>query len=929
MSLPDFFKRVFTKPAQSTSATEPPTNQNEPRPQFTIDSVPYFERPLFFFDQSRFRRALSEQPIIAVFKDAINAASTQANRRFIEGEDIRTLVYERALFVDCVLHYAWYQFEWPEGISLEAVGGYGRGELHPGSDIDLLILHQPKVLESCKDKIEKFLTLLWDIGLEIGSSVRTIKQTIEIARTDITVATNIMESRTLVGDQSLRHELLEQSTPDKIWSIEEFFRAKHQEQSDRHKKYNDTEYNLEPNIKNAPGGLRDIQTINWVTKRYFGVRTIKQLEGKGFFTDEEFSLLNYGEEYLWRVRYALHMIAKRPEERLLFDYQREVAKFFGYADGKEGLAVEQFMHKYYRTVLALRELNDVVLQFLSEAILQKGKTKSVVSINERFQLRDNHIEATHTYVFEENPSALLEMFVLMAQNPLIEGVRASTIRWIRESRYLIDDNFRSNPKNTQLFIKLLQQPAGLVEQLKRMSRYGILGLYLPEFGQVTGQMQHDLFHIYTVDAHTLKVVQNMCNFLLPSAKEDFPVAATIMNRLPKLELLYIAGLYHDIGKGRGGDHSTLGAVDAEEFCVRHGISPRETRLICWLVEKHLLMSQVSQKQDISDPEVIHNFALTVGDQLHLDYLYCLTVADINGTNKELWNTWRASLLRNLYLDTRRALRRGLENNVDKQDLIDETQQAAIRKLARKGLSKEQVLALWGDMGDDYFLRENFVDIAWHTEAIAARTDDKPLVLIKKTTSKELAGATQIFVYTKNQKNVFVAAATALSNSNLSIQDAKIYSSKSGYTIDTFFVLNENSQPLGNNPTLLKKIQQALIDELSLVDDNYRDVIGRRTPRRLKYFASPTRTTLNTDTIRNCSVLEVISPDRPGLLACIGRIFMDFDIQLLNARIATLGERVEDMFFIATSEGKPLSDPELCEKLQQQIREQLDKRVDKL
>src|SRR5690606_29964154 len=264
-----------------------------------------------------------------------------------------------------------------------------------------------------------------------------------------------------------------------------------------------------------------------------------------------------------------------------------------------------------------------------------------------------------TYVFEENPSALLEMFVLMAQNPQIQGVRASTIRWIRESRYLIDDNFRNNPKNTQLFIKLLQHPAGLVEQLKRMSRYGILGLYLPEFGQVTGQMQHDLFHIYTVDAHTLKVVQNMCNFLLPSAKEDFPVAALIMTRLPKLELLYIAGLYHDIGKGRGGDHSTLGAVDAEEFCTRHGISPRETRLICWLVEKHLLMSQVSQKQDISDPDVIHNFALTVGDQLHLDYLYCLTVADINGTNKELWNTWRASLLRQLYLDTRRALRRGL------------------------------------------------------------------------------------------------------------------------------------------------------------------------------------------------------------------------------------------------------------------------------
>jgi [protein-PII] uridylyltransferase len=889
-------------------------------------AVPYFERPLFFFDQSRFRRALADQPPITVFKDAINAANTQFNRRFIEGEDIRTLVYERALFIDCMLHYAWFQFEWPDSISLEAVGGYGRGELHPASDIDLLILYREEVFEGCKEYVEKFLTFLWDIKLEIGSSVRTVKECVEIARNDITVATNIMESRTLVGDQSLRHELLQQSSPNHMWPADAFFRAKWDEQIERHKKYNDTEYNLEPNIKNAPGGLRDIQTINWVAKRYFQVRTLKQLEGKGFFTEEEFSLLFTGEEYLWRVRYGLHMLAKRPEERLMFDYQRELATLFGYKDEQGSLAVEQFMHKYYRTVLALRELNDVLLQFLSEAILQKGKCKSVATVNERFQLRDNYIEATHTYVFEENPSALLEMFVLMAQNPKIVGVRASTIRLVRESRHLIDDSFRNNPKNTQLFVKLLQYPGGLVEQLKRMLRYGILGLYLPEFGQVTGQMQHDLFHIYTVDAHTLKVVQNICNFLLPAAKENFPIAAHITTRIPKFELLIMAGLYHDIGKGRGGDHSTLGAVDAEEFCQRHGVSPRETRLVVWLVEKHLLMSSVSQKQDLSDPDVIRSFALTVGDQMHLDYLYCLTVADINGTNKELWNTWRASLLRQLYLETKRALRRGLESNIDKQELIEETQQAAIRKLARNNISESQARKLWGDMGEDYFLRETVQDIVWHTEAIAEQTEDAPLILIKKTTSRELAGATQIFIRSKHQKNVFVAAASALDHLNLSIQDAKIYSSKSGYTIDTFFVLNQDGEPLGNNPALLKKIQQTLQDEL-LLADNYSEVVGRRTPRRLKYFAMPTRTSLTQDAQRSCSVLEVISPDRPGLLACIGRVFLQFDIQLINAKIATLGERVEDIFFIADSKGQPLQDATVIENLQREIREQLDKRVD--
>jgi [protein-PII] uridylyltransferase len=420
----------------------------------------------------------------------------------------------------------------------------------------------------------------------------------------------------------------------------------------------------------------------------------------------------------------------------------------------------------------------------------------------------------------------------------------------------------------------------------------------------------------------------MCNFLLPEAKDEFPVAANIMTRLPKLELLYIAGLYHDIGKGRGGDHSVLGAVDAEEFCVRHQISPRETRLIRWLVEKHLLMSTVAQKQDISDPEVIHRFALAMGDQMHLDYLYCLTVADINGTNKELWNTWRASLLRQLYLDTRRALRRGLENNIDKQDLIEETQKAAIRKLARKGINKEQTLSIWGDMGEDYFLRENFTDIAWHTHAIAMRSDDEPLVLIKKTSNKELAGATQIFVYSKEQKNAFVAAATALSNLNLNIQDAKIYSSKSGYTIDTFFVLNQDGEVLGNNQSLNKKIQQELLDELRLAND-YHVVASKRTPRRLKYFSMPTRTALSFDSIRQCSVLEVISPDRPGLLACIGNIFMEQNIQLLNAKIATLGERVEDIFFIVDSDGKPIGDGPCAQKLQTEIRNRLDQRVDKL
>ncbi|MGQ9426093.1 [protein-PII] uridylyltransferase [Gilvimarinus sp. F26214L] len=895
-----------------------------------MSSIPYFERPLFFFDQSRFREALASGNPLTVFKDAISAANTQFNRRFREGEDIRALVYDRALFVDCIVHYAWYQFDWGEPadapVSLIAVGGYGRGELHPHSDIDLLVLLDREPSEAYQRGIERFVTLLWDIGLEVGQSVRTIDQTLDIARDDITVATNILECRTIVGPDFLRQRLVELSAPEHMWPADRFFRAKWDEQIQRHNKHNNTEYNLEPNIKNAPGGLRDIQTINWVAKRFFGVRTLRQLEGQAFFTDAEFAILRTGEEFLWKVRYGLHMLAGRPEERLLFDYQRELATLFGYQDTPERLAVEQFMHWYYRIALALGELNEVLMQFLDEAILQKGQSKQVTPINERFQLRDGYIEVTHVKVFEEAPSALLEIFVLMGNNPEIRGPRASTIRLMRENRDRIDDEFRDDPENQQLFMELLRCPYGLFTQLKRMKRYGILGRYLPEFGQVTGQMQHDLFHIYTVDAHTLLVVNNMRRFRHPSAQDEFDVAVHVMKRLPKHELLYIAGLYHDIGKGRGGDHSVLGAVDARRFCERHGLSPRETRLVCWLVEKHLLMSQVSQKQDISDPDVIHNFALEVGDQLHLDYLYALTVADMNATNPDIWNSWRASLMRQLYLETKRALRRGLENTVDKQDIIEETQDAALHKLERKGLDETVARAIWKDMDEDYFLRESHLDIAWHTAAIAKHEGDEPLILIDTTTAPDHDGATQIFIRARERKNVFAAAATCLDQLNLSIQDARIYHTQSGYTVDTFYVLDQHGSPIGDDPGRLKRIHKALLEELSLAE-HYSSVIHRRTPRQLKHFSMPTRTSINNDISSGYTVLEVISPDRPGLLARMGRVFIEFDIQLQNAKITTLGERVEDVFYITDENGEPLSDPQLCSDLQREICRQLDEHVE--
>ncbi|MCX2778810.1 [protein-PII] uridylyltransferase [Microbulbifer thermotolerans] len=896
-----------------------------------LANTPYFERPLFFFDQGRFRKALTEgvKPPLTIFKDAFAAADTQMAERFREGEDVRTLVHERALFIDCLLHYAWYQYDWPNGISLLAVGGYGRGELHPHSDIDLLILTDGSAAPDTIDNIERLVAFLWDLGLDIGHSVRTIDHCLELAAEDITVATNLMECRTVVGDDSLRERLTEGLAPDKLWPAEQFFSAKYAEQCDRHNKQQAAEYILEPNIKNSPGGLRDIQTIGWVAKRYFQVRTLKQLQGQGFFTEDEFAILQSGEDFLWRVRYGLHLLAGRAEERLLFDYQRELAKQFGYVDSGTQLAVEQFMHNYYRIVMALRELNDVLLQFLNEAILQRGQHQVVKPINERFQLRDNTIEVTQTRVFTETPSALLEIFVLMAEKPEIRDVRASTIRLIREHRHLIDERFRADPCNAELFMQLLRSPRGLSTQLSRMTRYGILGRYLPEFGRVTGQMQHDLFHIYTVDAHTLQVVRNMRAFRSPEAWQKFPIAAEILSRMRKPELLYIAGLYHDIAKGRGGDHSKLGVADADAFCRRHQLPGRDRRLVCWLVEKHLLMSHVSQKQDISDPEVVHDFAREVGDREHLDYLYALTVADINATNPDLWNSWRASLMRQLYQATQRALRRGLENPIDREEIIEETRSQARNMLRAMGLPIGAVENIWAQMGEDYFVRESADNITWHTAAIhqlhssRGRGDQKDtLVLTRNSGPGEHDGATEVFVYTPDRANVFAAVVTGLDMLNLNIHDARLYSSASGYTLDTFYVLDESGQPLLDEPRRLEQIRNTLQRELALVED-YSKVIQRRTPRRLKMFELESRAQLSTDPGNHYSTLEITSADRPGLLARIARIFLAHDLRLHNAKISTLGERVEDIFHITDARGQPLLDEAANRKLEEVICRELD------
>ena len=881
--------------------------------------------PTDIFDAQAFQAQLTTDNPINCCKSAISTATNYLHAQFRDGARARDLIRQRAVFIDSVLAILWDQQDWgPSELALVAVGGYGRGELHPHSDVDILIL-QGENSEDCQEQLESFLTLLWDIGLNVGHSVRGVSECAELAAADITILTNLMEARVIRGAKVLMQQVRELTGPDRMWSSPDFFRAKLEEQTNRHSKFADTEYNLEPNVKGSPGGLRDLQIIGWIAERHFGVESLEHINVKEFLNPEEMEILTRGRDFMWQVRYALHMITDREEDRLLFDHQRELAALWGFEDGDK-LAVEQFMQVYYRWALALSQLNDVLIQNFDQAILRQDMADDIQIINERFQGRNGYIEARNSDLFSATPPALLEVFLLCATHEEIIGVAAPTIRLIRDNRHRVDAAFRADAQNKQTFLAILRAPNKMARQLRRMARYGILGDYLPEFGRIVGQMQHDLFHVYTVDAHTLEVVKNTRRFQYPDFEERFPVSSRVARRLRKVELLYIAALYHDIGKGRGGDHSELGAVDAERFCREHGLDQRDTELVVWLVRNHLFMSAVSQRKDISDPDVIQQFAEHVKDQEHLDYLFTLTVADINATNPTLWNAWRGSLLRQLYTETKRALRRGLENPVDKQAWIDETRNASSYILEDRGFTPEELEDLWRQRGEDYFLRERAEDIAWHTEAIAGHHDmDSPLVLIRNNAESNVANTTQIFIHARSREQLFSSICADLEQLDLSVHDARIYNANDGMTLDTFFVLDSSGQPISEDGARLKHIKKYLSHSLA-GEASDAEIVVRRTPRQMKSFSIPTQTSMSVDEIKNVSILEVASPDRPGLLARIGRIFVDFNIELQAAKIQTLGERVEDVFFITDNKLQPITDPERCAAIQQAICNELDEQA---
>lgn len=835
-------------------------------------------------------------------REQARRARADVVRRFEAGAPARELVRALAAGIDAVLVQAWRRAALDGApAALVAVGGYGRGELHPASDIDVLVLTGERPRPELLEAVQGFVAGLWDLGLDVGHSVRSPGECAEQARGDVGVATSLLESRLLAGDPSLLARMRREATGQAVWSSRAFLEAKLDEQRQRHRHFDGTAYKVEPNVKESPGGLRDLQLVAWVTMHHFGVRSLDELVERGFLEADEHEALVAGRDFLWQVRFALHVDAGEREDRLLFDNQRALAARFNYSDDDANLAVEQFMRRYYRTVMELSRLNEMLLELLVEAILLEPGAARPAPINRRFQSVSGYLEARDAQVFRRQPWALLELFLLLQQNPQLEGVRASTIRLVRKHLYLVDRHLRADIRARNLFLEILRQPRGVTHELERMHRYGVLGAYLPVFDRVAGRMQFDLFHAYTVDEHTLRVVGNLRAFAIPEKADEHPLCASVFARLPKPELLYIAGLFHDLAKGRGGDHSELGATDVMDFCLDHGLGQYDARLCAWLVRHHLLMSTTSQRRDITDPEVVHEFALQVGDQTHLDYLYLLTVGDIRGTNPKLWNEWRASLLRDLYFATSRALRAGLENPLERAELIAETQQQArlVLELLDPGLSR-RAQGLWHTLGDDYFLRSTPDEVAWHTRGIVCAGDaDLPLVLTRAG-----RGGTEVFVYARDQKFLFAATCSLLDRLGLSIVDARIITADNAMTLDSYVVLDLDGAPV-TEPARLAEIARALHHGLG-VPGEARCETRRFVRRALKAFSTPTRVHFSEDPSNARTVLEVLTADRPGLLARIGWSLAERGVRLQTAKISTFGERAEDVFFVTDSANRPLS-----------------------
>jgi [protein-PII] uridylyltransferase len=806
-------------------------------------------------------------------------------QEFLQHGDAARLLAAHSRLIDCYLCDIWKQLAMPENIALVAVGGYGRGELYPRSDIDLLILMYADPDEALQNKLHELVGILWDIGMEVGHSIRTIAQCLKESA-DITVQTNLLEMRLLIGDARLFGEL--KNVLHQYLDPREFFLAKQREQQQRHARFANADYNLEPNIKESPGGLRDLQTVTWISRAAgLGTRW-SELANAGLITSSEARQIARHDQLLQSLRTRLHYLAKRREDRLIFEYQTPLAEQMGITASANRRASEHLMQHYYRTKLAVRQFNAILLQNLRDYLFHE--TPHQLALNERFRIIGTLLEIRDEHLFEHTPEAIFELFLLMQKHSELTDLSAKTLRALWRAQHHIDADFRRNPLNRSRFMEILRQPDGVVRALRRMNQYGILGRYIPAFGRIVGQMQHDLFHVYTVDEHILMVVRNLRRFAVARFAHEFPLCSQLMSEFARPEVLYVAGLFHDIAKGRGGDHSQLGKKDARTFCTQHQLSRDDSDLVVWLVEHHLSLSATAQKQDLSDPEVIAGFAGKIKNDRYLVALYLLTVADIRGTSPKIWNAWKAKLIESLYHATRRFLSDG---KVTIQ--LDDIRKQAATTLNLYAMSAESYQLLWAQLDDSYFLGHEAQEIAWHTRLLAFKVNTTaPIVKARLSRAGE---GLQVMVYCTDQRGLFVRICDFFARMNYTIVEAKIHTTLHGYALNSFQIMDVMRSNTAYRD-IMTYIEFELAQQIMQAKPIAPAATGR-VSRQLKHFPLKTEVEISPDN-KGMHVLSLIAGDRPGLLARIALILDKHNIRLHRAKINTLGSRAEDVFWISGS-----------------------------
>lgn len=821
----------------------------------------------------------------------------QAEQAFLANPDPQAYFKQHTHDIDHLLKDVCTNLQLDHFITLVAVGGYGRGEMYPHSDVDLLILLPDETSPENQQAVEQFIGVLWDLGLNVGHSVRTLGECISESQHDVTIMTNLLEARFLTGLQTPFVNLVEQLRAN--CDVAKFYADKLQEQQQRYAKFNDTAYNLEPNIKESPGGLRDLHLVIWLAKSLQLGHSWQDLVQDDLLNAHEARRIKRAFNTLQIIRIRLHLISKRREDRLLFDFQNAVAEQSGLKSNVQKSASEQLMQGFYRSAKIIIIDNEVILKSLRMRLaLRENAQQAREYINDDFYILNGELNIADNQLFAQKPKAILQCFLLLQQHTAIKGFSAPLIRALQIARKYIDSDFRQKTDHKQLFLQILSEPSGVSRCLRRMNRYGILGRYIPTFGRIVGQMQHDLFHVYTVDEHILNVLRNLRRFTKSEFHHEFPLCSDLFSEFSQPQLLYLAAIFHDIAKGRGGDHSTLGTVDARKFCRLHGLNIHDTELVAWLVDAHLKMSSTAQKRDLSDPEVITEFAELVQTEERLIALYLLTVADIRGTSPNVWNAWKARLLENLFLQTRRVLQESL--NSDAQLAL--RKQEVIKKLHSFNMTDESAKTVWESFGNAYFSRFDSDEIAWQTRLLIPHLHSKTAIVRARLSPK--GDGIQVMIFSPDQSDIFARICHFFESMHYNVAQAKIFTTTHGYALDNFIVLESDTKQISYNG-LLKHIEQGLTEQLKPEYPVPEPMLGR-VSRQVKHMPITTQVNLHSDVHAPLHELFIIASDRPGLLAQMAHILMQHQVALHNAKINTLGNRVEDSFLISAKDGLSLN-----------------------